>query len=160
MSYGGERSKYGFGDELVRQGTDASHVADRLAQCWATLPIFLSEELRMPIVTTPSGLQIEDIIVGSGPTATSGQHVIVHYTGWLADGKKFDSSVDRNEPFRFPLDGRHVIAGWEEGVPGMSVGGIRKLIIPPELGYGARGAGKMIPPHAKLVFEIELLDIA
>jgi FKBP-type peptidyl-prolyl cis-trans isomerase FkpA len=70
----------------------------------------------MPIVTTPSGLQIEEIIVGSGPTASAGQHVIVHYTGWLADGKKFDSSVDRNEPFRFPLDGKHVIAGWEEGV--------------------------------------------
>ncbi len=114
----------------------------------------------MPIVTTSSGLQIEDIIVGSGPTAASGQHVIVHYTGWLADGKKFDSSVDRNEPFRFPLDGRHVIAGWEEGVPGMNVGGIRKLTIPAELAYGARGAGKLIPPHARLVFEIELLDIA
>lgn len=115
----------------------------------------------MPIVTTPSGLQIEDVILGSGPTASSGQHVIVHYTGWLADGnKKFDSSKDRNEPFRFPLDGRHVIAGWEEGVPGMSVGGVRRLTIPSELGYGARGAGKMIPPHARLVFEIELLDIA
>ncbi len=114
----------------------------------------------MPIVTTPSGLQIEEIIVGSGPTASVGQHVIVHYTGWLADGKKFDSSKDRNEPFLFPLDGRHVIAGWEEGVPGMSVGGIRKLTIPADLAYGARGAGKMIPPNAKLVFEIELLDIA
>ncbi|HMW17432.1 MAG TPA: FKBP-type peptidyl-prolyl cis-trans isomerase [Accumulibacter sp.] len=114
----------------------------------------------MSIVTTPSGLQIEDIIVGSGPTACSGQHVIVHYTGWLADGKKFDSSVDRNEPFRFALDGRHVIPGWEEGVPGMSVGGTRRLTIPSELAYGARGAGKLIPPHAKLVFEIELLDIA
>lgn len=124
-----------------------------------TLSTFLRGN-QMPIVTTPSGLQIEDIIVGSGPTAVSGQHVIVHYTGWLADGKKFDSSVDRNEPFRFPLDGRHVIAGWEEGVPGMSVGGIRKLTIPAELAYGARGAGKLIPPHAKLVFEIELLDIA
>jgi FKBP-type peptidyl-prolyl cis-trans isomerase len=75
----------------------------------------------MPTVTTSSGLQIEDIIVGSGPTAASGQHVIVHYTGWLADGKKFDSSVDRNEPFRFVLDGRHVIPGWEEGVVGMNV---------------------------------------
>jgi FKBP-type peptidyl-prolyl cis-trans isomerase FkpA len=121
---------------------------------------FFLRGIRMPIVTTPSGLQIEEIIVGSGPTAVAGQHVIVHYTGWLADGKKFDSSVDRNAPFRFPLDGRHVIAGWEEGVPGMSVGGIRKLTIPADLAYGARGAGKMIPPHSKLVFEIELLDIA
>ncbi len=114
----------------------------------------------MPIVTTSSGLQIEDIIVGSGPIAASGQHVIVHYTGWLADGKKFDSSVDRNEPFRLVLDGRHVIPGWEEGVVGMNVGGIRRLTIPSELAYGARGAGKLIPPHAKLLFEIELLDIA
>ncbi|HRD90570.1 MAG TPA: FKBP-type peptidyl-prolyl cis-trans isomerase [Accumulibacter sp.] len=114
----------------------------------------------MPIVTTPSGLQIEDVIAGSGPVAVSGQHVIVHYTGWLADGTKFDSSVDRNEPFRFALDGRHVIAGWEEGVPGMCVGGIRRLIIPADLAYGARGAGRLIPPHAKITFEIELLDIA
>jgi len=114
----------------------------------------------MPIVTTPSGLQLEDIIAGSGPVACSGQHVIVHYTGWLADGTKFDSSVDRNEPFRFPLDGKHVIAGWEEGVPGMCVGGIRRLTIPADLAYGARGAGNLIPPHAKIIFEIELLDIA
>ena len=114
----------------------------------------------MPIVTTPSGLQIEEIITGSGPTAIAGQHVIVHYTGWLADGKRFDSSKDRNEPFRFALDGRHVIAGWEEGVPGMSVGGIRKLTIPAELAYGARGAGKLIPPHAKLVLERGLRHIA
>lgn len=114
----------------------------------------------MPVVTTASGLQIEDIIVGSGPVAASGQHLIVHYTGWLADGKKFDSSVDRNEPFRFALDGRHVIAGWEEGIPGMSVGGTRRLTIPADLAYGARGAGKLIPPHATIIFQIELLDIA
>ena len=113
----------------------------------------------MTTTTTASGLQIEDITVGTGATAAAGQHVIVHYTGWLTDGRKFDSSKDRNDPFQFPLGMRHVIAGWDEGVQGMQVGGVRKLTIPPQLGYGARGAGGVIPPNATLVFEVELLDI-
>lgn len=109
--------------------------------------------------TTDSGLVIEDITVGSGDVATVGQIVSVHYTGWLTDGAKFDSSKDRNEPFEFSLGGRNVIAGWDEGVQGMKIGGIRKLTIPPQLGYGARGAGGVIPPNATLVFEVELLGL-
>lgn len=110
-------------------------------------------------VTTDSGLVIEDVAVGSGEAARAGQHVSVHYTGWLTDGTKFDSSKDRNDPFDFPLGARHVIAGWDEGVQGMQVGGVRKLTIPPNLGYGSRGAGGVIPPDATLVFEVELLSI-
>jgi FKBP-type peptidyl-prolyl cis-trans isomerase FkpA len=113
----------------------------------------------MTTITTDSGLIIEDITVGSGDEAKAGQFVSVHYTGWLTDGSKFDSSKDRNDPFEFPLAARHVIAGWDEVVQGMKVGGVRKLTIPPELGYGARGAGGVIPPNATLVFEVELLAI-
>ena len=113
----------------------------------------------MSITTTDSGLQIEEIKLGDGDSAATGQFVSVHYTGWLTDGTKFDSSKDRNEPFDFPLGRRNVIAGWDEGVQGMRVGGVRKLTIPPQLGYGARGAGGVIPPNATLVFEVELLDI-
>jgi FKBP-type peptidyl-prolyl cis-trans isomerase FkpA len=113
----------------------------------------------MPAITTASGLIIEDITVGDGAEAKAGQKVSVHYTGWLTDGSKFDSSKDRNDPFEFPLAARHVIAGWDEGVQGMKVGGVRKLTIPPNLGYGARGAGGVIPPNATLVFEVELLAI-
>ena len=113
----------------------------------------------MSITTTESGLQIEEIKLGDGDSAAAGQFVSVHYTGWLTDGTKFDSSKDRNEPFDFPLGQRNVIAGWDEGVQGMRVGGVRKLTIPPQLGYGARGAGGVIPPNATLVFEVELLDI-
>jgi FKBP-type peptidyl-prolyl cis-trans isomerase FkpA len=113
----------------------------------------------MPAITTASGLIIEDITVGSGAEACAGQTVSVHYTGWLTDGTKFDSSKDRHDPFEFPLAARHVIAGWDEGVQGMKVGGVRKLTIPPNLGYGARGAGGVIPPNATLVFDVELLAI-
>jgi FKBP-type peptidyl-prolyl cis-trans isomerase FkpA len=113
----------------------------------------------MSVITTESGLQIEEIKVGDGAIATTGQFVSVHYTGWLTNGSKFDSSKDRDEPFEFPLGQRNVIAGWDEGVQGMQVGGVRKLTIPPQLGYGARGAGGVIPPNATLVFEVELLDI-
>jgi FKBP-type peptidyl-prolyl cis-trans isomerase FkpA len=112
----------------------------------------------MSAVTTPSGLIIEDLTVGDGDEARTGQYVTVHYTGWLTNGSKFDSSKDRNDPFSFPLGARHVIAGWDEGVQGMKVGGVRKLTIPPELGYGKRGAGGVIPPDATLVFEVELLN--
>lgn len=107
--------------------------------------------------TTASGLQIEDVTEGSGAEAKAGSRVEVHYTGWLTDGKKFDSSKDRGQPFSFKLGGGQVIRGWDEGVEGMKVGGTRKLTIPPDLGYGARGAGGVIPPGATLVFEVELL---
>jgi FKBP-type peptidyl-prolyl cis-trans isomerase FkpA len=113
----------------------------------------------MPANTTASGLVIEDLSVGAGEPAAAGRRVTVHYTGWLVDGTKFDSSRDRGDPFVFPLGGRHVIAGWDEGVQGMRVGGVRKLTIPPALGYGARGAGGIIPPNATLVFEVELLGV-
>ena len=113
--------------------------------------------------TTPSGLQFTDTVVGDGPEATAGQHVTVHYTGWLyqngEQGAKFDSSRDRNDPFDFPLGAGMVIKGWDEGVQGMKIGGQRTLIIPPELGYGARGAGGVIPPNATLKFDVELLGL-
>lgn len=109
------------------------------------------------------GLIVEDVLVGSGDEALSGKTVTVHYTGWLLEdrkqGKKFDSSRDRNDPFTFPLGGGRVIRGWDEGVAGMKTGGKRKLTIPPALGYGARGAGSVIPPHATLLFEVELLKV-
>jgi FKBP-type peptidyl-prolyl cis-trans isomerase FkpA len=117
----------------------------------------------IPMVTTASGLQYEDVVVGEGAEAVAGRKVKVHYTGWLYDngqvGKKFDSSKDRNDPFVFPLGAGMVIQGWDEGVQGMKVGGTRKLIIPSELGYGAYGAGGVIPPHATLLFEVELLGV-
>jgi FKBP-type peptidyl-prolyl cis-trans isomerase FkpA len=110
---------------------------------------------------TNTGLAYEDLVEGSGATATGpGQTVTVHYTGWLLDGTKFDSSLDRNEPFQFPLGVGMVIRGWDEGVAGMKVGGKRRLTIPPELGYGSRGAGNVIPPDSTLVFEVELLKIS
>lgn len=113
--------------------------------------------------TTPSGLQYEDTVVGSGDLAQAGQRVSVHYTGWLyqngEQGSQFDSSKDRGQPFVFPLGAGHVIKGWDEGVQGMAVGGTRRLVIPPELGYGARGAGGVIPPNATLLFEVELLAV-
>jgi FKBP-type peptidyl-prolyl cis-trans isomerase FkpA len=104
-------------------------------------------------------LQIEELTVGTGTEATKGTMVSVHYTGWLTDGKKFDSSLDRNDPFVFVLGGGQVIQGWDQGVQGMKIGGKRKLTIPSHLGYGARGAGGAIPPNATLVFEVELLGV-
>lgn len=109
--------------------------------------------------TTPSGLQYEDLTVGDGDEAKAGHNVQVHYTGWLTDGTKFDSSLDRGTPFGFELGGGMVIRGWDEGVQGMKIGGKRKLVIPPDLGYGPRGAGGVIPPNATLVFEVELLGL-
>ena len=113
----------------------------------------------MPTTKTPSGLIIEDLVPGAGTAAAAGQSVTVHYTGYLTDGSKFDSSKDRDDPFVFHLGAGQVIRGWDEGVQGMQVGGTRKLTIPPELGYGSRGAGGVIPPNATLVFEVELLGI-
>jgi len=111
------------------------------------------------MVTTVSGLKYEVLRTGNGPAAQSGQTVTVHYTGWLTDGTKFDSSVDRGQPFSFSLGSGQVIKGWDEGVAGMKVGEKRKLTIPPELGYGQQGAGGVIPPNATLVFDVELLAI-
>jgi FKBP-type peptidyl-prolyl cis-trans isomerase FkpA len=121
----------------------------------------------MTITTTASGLQYEDTVPGTGDTATAGRRVRVHYTGWLHDptaanlrGRKFDSSKDRGQPFAFGLGGGEVIRGWDEGVQGMKVGGTRVLTIPAELGYGARGAGGVIPPNATLKFDVELLGVS
>ena len=110
-------------------------------------------------VTTPSGLKYTDEVVGTGKQPQPGQTAIVHYTGWTLDGKKFDSSKDKNQPFQFPLGAGRVIKGWDEGVATMKVGGKRILIVPPELGYGARGFPPVIPPNATLKFEVELLDV-
>ena len=115
------------------------------------------------MITTPTGLQYEDTTVGNGEVAQAGRRVQVHYTGWLyndgVQGAKFDSSKDRGQPFEFPLGAGHVIKGWDEGVQGMSVGGTRRLVIPAALGYGARGAGGVIPPNATLLFEVDLLAV-
>ncbi len=116
-----------------------------------------------PVTTTPSGLKIIDLKVGTGPSPKPGQTCVMNYTGWLYEngkkGNKFDSSLDRNQPFSFPIGQHQVIAGWDEGVATMKVGGKRTLIIPPELGYGARGAGGVIPPNATLIFDVELLGV-
>jgi len=117
----------------------------------------LAEEKK--VITTKSGLKYIDEKVGDGDEAKAGKTVEVHYTGWLKDGTKFDSSKDRGQPFSFPLGAGRVIKGWDEGVAGMKVGGKRKLIIPSELGYGKRGAGNVIPPDAELTFEVELLKV-
>lgn len=116
------------------------------------------------MITTGSGLQYEDITIGEGAEAKAGANVTVHYTGWLqkpdgSAGAKFDSSKDRNQPFRFPLGGGRVIRGWDEGVQGMKIGGSRRLIIPAQLGYGSAGAGGVIPPNATLIFDVELLGV-
>jgi peptidylprolyl isomerase len=123
----------------------------------------LTPAAAQPVMTTSSGLKIIDTKVGTGPMPRPGQTCVMHYTGWLYEngvkGKKFDSSLDRNEPFEFKIGGHQVIGGWDEGVATMKVGGKRTLIIPPELGYGARGAGGVIPPNATLIFDVELLAV-
>jgi len=127
------------------------------------IPSIASAQNTGKAVTTQSGLQIIDTAVGTGASPKPGQICVMHYTGWLYEngqkGKKFDSSVDRNEPFEFPIDQHRVMAGWDEGVATMKVGGKRTLIIPPALGYGARGAGGVIPPNATLIFDVELLAV-
>jgi FKBP-type peptidyl-prolyl cis-trans isomerase FkpA len=117
-----------------------------------------NQETNDNLSTTSSGLQYEDLVIGTGETAKSGDSVSVHYTGWLEDGTKFDSSLDRGSPFEFTIGTGGVIKGWDEGIQGMRVGGKRKLVIPPELGYGAQGRGT-IPPNATLIFEVELMAV-
>lgn len=133
LGCGGDRASGGFSEEL---GVDTA-----------------------ALTTTSSGLRFQDLKVGQGEEATPGRVAVVHYTGWLTNGQKFDSSRDRGEPFSFPLGGGQVIPGWDEGVAGMKVGGSRKLVIPADLGYGAQGAPPVIPPGATLVFDVELLDL-
>jgi peptidylprolyl isomerase len=133
------------------------------ALAWVGAPTSAMAQAAGATVTTPSGLKISDSKVGTGATPKTGQICVMHYTGWLyeggAKGKKFDSSLDRGQPFEFPIGRHQVISGWDEGVATMKVGGKRTLIIPPELAYGARGAGGVIPPNATLIFDVELLDV-
>ena len=129
----------------------------------ASVPTTATAQTAGKPMTTPSGLQVIDATIGTGASPKPGQICVMHYTGWLYEdgkkGKKFDSSLDRNEPFEFPIGQRKVIAGWDEGVATMKVGGKRTLIIPAALGYGARGAGGVIPPNATLMFDVELLGV-
>src|SRR6201987_816793 len=134
-----------------------------LAMAAVVTPLGRVDAANNQVVEMPNGLKYTDTKTGDGAAPTPGNKVSVHYTGWLynngAKGTKFDSSVDRGQPFQFTLGAHQVIAGWDEGVAGMKVGGKRTLIIPPELGYGARGAGGVIPPNATLMFDVELLGV-
>jgi FKBP-type peptidyl-prolyl cis-trans isomerase len=134
-----------------------------LALLVVVIPFARSNAATNQVIEMPNGLKYTDDKTGDGAAATAGKKVSVHYTGWLYNngvkGAKFDSSVDRGQPFQFTLGAHQVIAGWDEGVAGMKVGGKRTLIIPPELGYGARGAGGVIPPNATLMFDVELLGV-
>jgi peptidylprolyl isomerase len=134
-------------------------VAALASGCQPSLTILPGVQTTMERQETQSGLAYIDAVVGSGAQPKTGDKVTVHYTGYLTSGKKFDSSVDRNEPFTFTLGVGQVIKGWDEGVATMKVGGKRKLIIPPHLGYGQRGAGGAIPPNAELIFDVELLGV-
>jgi peptidylprolyl isomerase len=161
-----------LGSEVARPGLETPVFRKRFKTMFAGLAAAIATPAAISSVsaqtagkpmTTPSGLQIIDSKVGTGASPKPGQICVMHYTGWLYEngqkGKKFDSSVDRNEPFEFPIGQRRVIAGWDEGVSTMKVGGKRTLIIPPALGYGARGAGGVIPPNATLMFDVELLGV-
>jgi peptidylprolyl isomerase len=148
---------------LFRAGAFAALAALAATVCLTAAAAPATAQTTGAAVTTPSGLKIIDTQVGTGASPKPGQTCVMHYTGWLyengAKGKKFDSSVDRGQPFEFPIGQGRVIPGWDEGVATMKVGGKRTLIIPPELGYGARGAGGVIPPNATLMFDVELLGV-
>jgi peptidylprolyl isomerase len=142
---------------------DRRHALLALTATFAASSAFAQQGPAMTPTTTSSGLQYIDTVVGTGAAPQTGQTCVMHYTGWLYNdgikGKKFDSSVDRGDPFEFPLGQKRVIAGWDEGVASMKIGGKRTLIIPAALGYGARGAGGVIPPNATLMFDVELLGV-
>jgi FKBP-type peptidyl-prolyl cis-trans isomerase len=145
-----------------KAGVQDKPVANTTAVAPAPTPVPVSVPAptqEAKVHTLPSGLVYEDLVVGEGRVAEAGQSATVHYTGWLTDGTKFDSSLDRGDPFQFALGAGQVIRGWDEGVQGMRIGGKRKLTIPSDLGYGSRGAGGVIPPNATLVFEVELLGL-
>ncbi|MEC4803457.1 MAG: FKBP-type peptidyl-prolyl cis-trans isomerase [Jaaginema sp. PMC 1079.18] len=149
---------------LFGSGSSNNAIAANPTQPQETMQIAMdnstANNMAEDIVTTDSGLQYVEIVEGDGATPNRGDTVVVHYTGTLEDGRKFDSSRDRGQPFSFKIGVGQVIKGWDEGVGSMKVGGRRKLIIPPDLGYGARGAGGVIPPNATLIFDVELLRIA
>ncbi len=159
----GKSSYYANGKKLSQNHHTAVWVRRNGAWqvvAWQSTPIKINlAKTTKKTVTTASGLQYEDIVVGTGASPQAGQRTKVHYTGWLTDGTKFDSSVDRGQPFVFEIGAGHVIRGWDEGVLTMKIGGKRKLIIPPQLGYGAPGSPPVIPPNATLVFEVELLGV-
>ena len=159
-----ERSEPAASSEAAPAASDTLSMAEGVSSDSApsSSPVASKEaEVNDPeLTTTKSGLKYKDLTAGSGATATPGKTARVHYTGWLVDGTKFDSSVDRGQPFEFKLGAGQVIKGWDEGVAGMKVGGKRKLVIPPDLGYGARGTGGVIPPDATLIFEVELLGLS
>jgi peptidylprolyl isomerase len=150
-------------DRVPRAAAAALAIAVSLAASMGGASLPASAQTKGNIVTTPSGLTITDTKVGTGASPKTGQICVMHYTGWLyengAKGRKFDSSVDRGQPFEFPIGTGRVIKGWDEGVASMKVGGKRTLVIPPQLGYGARGAGGVIPPNATLIFDVELLEL-
>jgi peptidylprolyl isomerase len=150
-------------ERLIMKAFRTFCAAGALALTAALAPLAPASAANSLVITMPDGLKYADDKMGGGAAAAAGAKVTVHYTGWLDDngakGKKFDSSRDRGEPFTFTLGAREVIAGWDEGVAGMKVGGRRTLIIPPDLGYGARGAGGVIPPNATLIFDVELLQV-
>jgi peptidylprolyl isomerase len=148
---------------MVAQFTSRRAVLVGSAAALLATPPAFAQAPGSKVTTTPSGLQFTDSVVGTGAAPTTGQTCVMHYTGWLYEngqkGRKFDSSVDRGQPFEFPIGRGRVIKGWDEGVASMKVGGKRTLIIPPDLGYGARGAGGVIPPNATLMFDVELLGL-
>jgi peptidylprolyl isomerase len=150
-------------DRQVMIAIRTAGAAVALALTVAIAPLASVAAATNQVTEMPDGLKYTDEKIGAGAAAKSGEQVTVHYTGWLDNagvkGKKFDSSVDRGEPFSFTLGAQQVIPGWDEGVAGMKVGGKRTLVIPPELGYGARGAGGVIPPNATLIFDVELLKV-
>lgn len=152
----------GGGDEVVEEAAETEPSTPEEETVVTSIAAIYAPELEVDLermAETSSGLRVQVLKKGEGEFARAGDTVSVHYTGWLPDGTQFDSSRDRGEPFQFPLAQGRVIPGWDEGVAGMTIGEIRKLVIPPHLGYGERGAGGVIPPNATLVFDVELLGI-